>query len=76
MIATYRWKLYFSGAELNLFKTSLEEEKQQQTLLLSLFQVTDTNFSSDDEAGREKKKNGTCFLDKKNVSDIRPSAAN
>jgi hypothetical protein len=52
MIATYRWKLYFSGAELNLFKTSLEEEKQQQTLLLSLFQVTDTNFSSDDEAGR------------------------
>jgi hypothetical protein len=76
MIATYHWKLYFSGAELNLFKTSLEEEKQQQTLLLSLFQVTDTNFSSDDEAGREKKKNGTCFLDKKNVSDIRPSAAN
>ncbi len=59
-----------------MFKTSLEEEKQQQTLLLSLFQVTDTNFSSDDEAGREKKKNGTCFLDKKNVSDIRPSAAN
>ncbi len=53
---------------MNLFKTSLKEEKQQQTLLVSLFQVTDTNFSSDDEAGREKKKNGTCFLDKKNVS--------
>jgi len=76
MIATYHWKLYFSVAELNLFKTSLKEEKQQQTLLVSLFQVTDTNFSSGDEVCREKKKNGTCFLDKKNVSDIRPSVVN
>jgi hypothetical protein len=59
-----------------MFKTSLEEEKQQQTLLVSLFQITHANFSSDDEAFREKKKNGTCFLDQKNVSDIRPSAVN
>ncbi len=59
-----------------MFETSLEEKKQQQTLLVSLFQITDTNFSSDDEAFREKKKNGTCFLDKKDVCDIRPSAVN